>query len=32
VEWLYMDIVFNQEDNSRNLILLDNIFTSSSLV
>ena len=32
VEWLYMDIVFNHEDNSRNLILLDNIFTSSSLV
>lgn len=32
VEWLYMDIVFNQEDNSRNLILLDNIFTSSRLI
>ena len=32
VEWLYMDIVFNHEDNSRNLILLDNLFTSSDLV
>lgn len=32
VEWLYMDITFNHEDNSRNLILLDNLFTSSTLV
>jgi hypothetical protein len=32
VDWLYIDIVFNHEDNSRNLILLDNVFTSSALV
>lgn len=32
VEWLYIDIVFNHKDNSRNLLFLDNIFTSSYLV